>query len=199
MRKNKIDTLYERSHKAAMCFCALWPIAIYFIAPWLLSNQIIGFLILIASIAQFLWLPDAIATWMTTGLENEDSEPNRNMPSIPTLPFADHARFDLKNGTTLWTRNWPRSAWVKGSEHMEALAASPEECEKYFAIQNYLTTLETVPVHSTTAVLGHLQYLFSLSVLNHRREQEFFREWPVQVIAERMVAYEKELLAKQGH
>ena len=159
--------------------------------PWLLSNLLIGSLILVASIVQFLWVPDAFATWITADLNPAVAPRQDTVGTVPASPLSGHTRYQLKNDITLWTRNAPPSAWVKrGNGNL--IPADEIDRDKFFAVRRMLASTEIVPIESSIAVLGHLQYLFCLSVLNHRREREFLREWSVEVIAERVVAYETE-------
>jgi hypothetical protein len=85
MRRQEIDRLYDRARNSAMAVCAIWPIAIAVLTPWLLENIWLGAALVVASIGQFLWAPDAFASWMTRGLEQVDQGQDEEMG--PTASF----------------------------------------------------------------------------------------------------------------
>jgi hypothetical protein len=63
--KQVAKRLYDKGHQIGLMICAAWPAALVIFAPSILNNLLLGGALTILSIAQFLWLPDKVARWLS--------------------------------------------------------------------------------------------------------------------------------------
>jgi hypothetical protein len=186
MQRKEFDEVYSRSCNAAFFAITAWPIVLYFLTPWIFINDLIGMGLLALSFAQYFWVPDAFARWMTKDLK-VDAPVALAVPVITVRdePWLWCQKISLPLDFTLWLQPGTSRTWASQSADSRPTEADPADSAVYWAVHTAILD-DPIFIGRTGAAFERFQIIYIKAVLNHRREREFIREWPVPSILVRL-------------
>lgn len=145
-----------------------------------------------------IFLGGRSANSVTTALmairgEAEGAFPRNRSASLH--PWNHARRHDLGKGWSFWLNDITGEAWA-GMEHLATpMPVEKSDLKKYFEVHSEIL-FDRAYLGDAIEMISRLQELLCMVTFNHRRETEFFRDYPADVIARRMQNYTHELRAR---
>lgn len=130
--------------------------------------------------------PGALAAGMIAEAETRLASLLEPPPPLPPRhPWLDARHIVVNGDLHLWFDDATGRIWAGYSHIPDAYPADPEDVTRYWAIHDAI--LES-PVFRgrSNAALDAFHPIFARSVLNHFREREFVRDWPIPHILVRL-------------
>lgn len=193
----------DKAAKATMIVLIVVPIAIVFLAPQLVDADTVGGLLfglvlIFGQLALIVWLPDRVGMFLSMR-RRQNTKPHRApLPAhevSPPAPWSVAKRHDLRGSFTLYLDDGGPNTWAEAVGYAPQ-RADPKDVRRYFDV---LTIVLDEPRYLGwgSAMIDELQLLLVKTILNYRREAEFFHEWPVSAIADRLHCYVQERVERE--
>lgn len=161
----------------------------------LLTIEVVAGFVSIAQLGLLMVVPDRLAASMAkrelllarrNGTIPHWEPPIRSETTV--LPWLKGRRYDLRAGFILYLDDTRRRAWAKTVGQGAPVLAEQADVDRYFQVLG-LVLDDRRYLGWATAMVVELQILLAKVILNHSRESAFFRDWPVEVIADRLHTY----------
>lgn len=121
-------------------------------------------------------------------LEKRRPAPQVSLSAAPEATAQAHARvkhYELPGGYYLTSEVAARRMWAGYEGLPDPVQATTADVDKYWLVHDDIMD-DPAYVGMATAMIAELRSLMARVILNHRREGEFFRDEPVDVVADQM-------------
>lgn len=193
----------ERAANATWIALIICPIALVLLAPDLFDFNrwqgiALGLLVVFGQLILLIWLPDKVALLMAGRKEvAAKADGDGVAPAVSMAPWTHARRHDLRSGFTFWLDDTAGRAWATGLDGAAPQAALASDLSKYYEVLTQVLD-EKRYLGWAGVMIDELHLLLSKVILNHRREAEFFREFPAAAIADRLYSYCQERAARES-